>query len=225
MKTLHVTVLWLLIMSTLAAPAYPDQQAQTCTVRGNVVWEYNKFVGTRPDVGAKVFLLRRFSDKILVSPLLRESDPPKGVYVTTVDLLGKFEFTGLPPGTYDLLIRSKNTTRKFTIEFNPAFDYEAWYKQDSEEMRDRIEAGMKAGLSTGESAIQIATRDRNPLDKIQKLNYFMFKKEILEPHFRPEEYSKAALLLLGTEKYKVDSFELKAGDTKELFVDFGNTYI
>ena len=192
----------------------------TCTVRGNVVWQYNRYVGTKADVGAKVLLLRRFEPKLDLSPLLDKTDRDKGVHVTEVDMLGKYEINGLPPGSYDLLILSKNTTRKFTVKFDPLLDYAQHNKRVTEQI---VRAAEKT--IAGEDSENSASAVSDLSDGIEYLNYGMFKDYVLVPHFAEKGYEAAAVVLLRTNKFSVHGkLKLISGESLEMNADFGNTY-
>jgi hypothetical protein len=223
-----IGMLYLLVTSFGTFPLHTEVQTAdgstkvgTCTIRGNVVWKYNEYVGTKADVGAKVLLLRRFEPKLSLSPLLDKTDRDKGAHVTEVDMLGKYEIGGLPPGSYDLLILSKNTTRKFTIKFDPLLDYAEHNKAATERMVRRAEK-MIAGQDSENPASEISDIS----DGIEYLNYEMFKEYILIPHFAEKDYEVVAALLLRTNKFLVrGKLKLVAGESLEINADFGNTYI
>lgn len=64
--------------------------------KGNVYWQYNKYVGNRPDAGADVILYSM-------------SDTSK-FYITKADVRGDFAFDSIPEGLYFSIVQSKNTT-------------------------------------------------------------------------------------------------------------------
>ena len=222
-----IGMLYLLLTSFGTFPLHAEVQTAdgstkvgTCTIRGNVVWQYNRYVGTKADVGAKVLLLRRFEPKLELMPLLDETDRDKGVYVTEVDLLGKYEIGDLPPGSYDLLVLSKNTTRNFTIKFDPLLDYAEHNKLATEQLVRRAEK-MIAGEDSEDPASEFAKNSEG----IEYLNYGMFKDYILVPHFAEKDYKAAAVILLRTNKFSVHGkVKLISGESLEINADFGNTY-
>jgi hypothetical protein len=222
-----IGMLYLLLTSFGTFPLHAEVQTAdgstkvgTCTIRGNVVWKYNEYVGTKADVGAKVLLLRRFEVKVSLRPLLDETDRDKGVHVTAVDMLGKYEIGDLPPGSYDLLILSKNTTRNFTIKFDPLLDYAEHNKRGTEQMVRRAER-----MIAGEDLEDPASELSKDSEEIEYLGYGMFKDYILMPHFAEKDYAVGAVLLLGPNKFLVrGKVKLLAGETLEINADFGNTY-
>ena len=82
------------------------------SVQGTVSWKYNDFVGSRPDVGAKVYLFsENYKEKKGKLYEYNSSRPDDGLYFQTVDKDGKFILNDIPSGSYYLLIVSENTNR------------------------------------------------------------------------------------------------------------------
>ena len=84
----------------------------TGSVTGVITWQYNKYVGTKADVGAQVFLIQK--NKL---PLEEDSSTFWGFHTddptvlsTTVDGMGNYYFDNVPAGDYYILIISKATT-------------------------------------------------------------------------------------------------------------------
>ena len=82
------------------------------SVQGTVSWKYNDFVGSRPDVGAKVYLFsKNYKENKGKTYLYSSSRPDDGLYFQTVDKDGKYILNDIPTGSYYLLIVSENTNR------------------------------------------------------------------------------------------------------------------
>lgn len=84
------------------------------SLKGNITWQYNKFIGTKADVGAKLFLIPldyniKGGDN---DSLANTLDPQghNGVYRAKVDGLGQYTFDNIPSGNYRLVTISNNTT-------------------------------------------------------------------------------------------------------------------
>lgn len=90
------------------------------TAEGTITWQYNNFVGTKGDVGAKVILVRDPFDstvskldatesKMLSGGFPEDESSANGVYSAEADGFGKFMIDGIPSGSYAVLIFSSKT--------------------------------------------------------------------------------------------------------------------
>ena len=68
------------------------------SISGNVSWKYNDYVGNKADAGSEVLLI--------------SMDTIRGVlkYESTADLQGNYKIENILPGSYFLVIKSKNAT-------------------------------------------------------------------------------------------------------------------
>lgn len=86
------------------------------TLQGTITWQYNKYIGTKPDVGANVIAFPKWNlEFISMNDLTLSAESPsyakkKGIYTTKVDGFGNYNLT-LPAGGYYILIKSAKTTR------------------------------------------------------------------------------------------------------------------
>ena len=86
--------------------------AYTGSLTGNVTWQYNKYIGTKPDVGADVLLVQQNhipldSDKTNFLLLTNINDPT--IHSAEVDGMGTYHLDNIPAGDYYLFIVSRNT--------------------------------------------------------------------------------------------------------------------
>lgn len=84
------------------------------TVNGNVTWQYNKFIGTKADTGADVYLIPldfsiKGGDNKKLS-LLSDTKGKNNVFYVKVDGMGQYVLNNIPTGNYRIFIKSKNTT-------------------------------------------------------------------------------------------------------------------
>lgn len=97
-------------------------------VEGCITYQYNKFVGTRGDVGAMLYLIPKdFSIKGGGNEelaTLNQTNGKNGVYSAKVSGYGNYTFGDVPAGNYFAIIISKNTSSGQW--FN---DEEGWEKQ------------------------------------------------------------------------------------------------
>jgi len=103
--------------------------AESGTVEGTITWQYNNFVGTKGDVGAKVML---FPENVRISAadfeLLQDGIPSAAcvhryhLFTGTADGYGKVTIDALPLGSYHGIVYSAKTTRNLSAPFE---SYEA----------------------------------------------------------------------------------------------------
>lgn len=92
--------------------------SQCGNVTGVVTYQYNKYVGTKPDVGAEILLMQTnhtplYSDAgifLSFSEIENYKEDPM-IYCTEVDGMGNYYLDNIPAGYYDLLILSKETNQ------------------------------------------------------------------------------------------------------------------
>lgn len=93
------------------------------TLQGSITWQYNKYIGTKPDIGAKVIAFPKWRlEWISIEDLALSAESPsyakgKGIYSTKVDGFGNYTLA-LPSGEYYILIRSLKTTRNPNEQLN-----------------------------------------------------------------------------------------------------------
>lgn len=88
------------------------------TLQGSITWQYNTYIGTRPDTGADVIAFQKWeAQKISITDLVailngKEDGSDYGIYYTQVDGFGRYSLP-LASGKYTILIRSRKTTRDY----------------------------------------------------------------------------------------------------------------
>ena len=87
-------------------------------LQGLVSWQYNEFVGTKPDVGAKIFLFptrphSKIKDEDVVSFALGiiPEENKNEYYFAKANGNGNYTISNVKPGNYLVLIISENTNR------------------------------------------------------------------------------------------------------------------
>ncbi|TQR39104.1 hypothetical protein [Brevibacillus brevis] len=99
----------------VARTALPIQKG---ALKGTITWQYNDFVGTKPDVNARIYLIPTDFDKNTITDLeestfLYETIAPKGsrLYAAKANGYGNYEIGNVPAGEYHILVVSKQTIR------------------------------------------------------------------------------------------------------------------
>lgn len=98
-------------------------------LKGTVTWQYNKVIGTKPDVGAKIYLIpEKFNKSSMTDKEAKPfamlgsiSEDKKGIlFFKTANGYGNYEINDIPVGKYVILIVSNKTTRNI---HEPIDDY------------------------------------------------------------------------------------------------------
>lgn len=99
-------------------PKKPQSKAPKGNIKGTITWQWNAYIGTKPDVNARVFLIPVGFDKLSLTQqevndyVLTGKIPAKtDLFYKNVDGFGKYEINGIPSGKYVIIVVSKNTTR------------------------------------------------------------------------------------------------------------------
>ncbi len=116
------------------------------TVKGNVTYKYNNYIGYKADVDAKVFLIPKNTKESSIDYSLIylgfDFDMPSTILKTTVDGNGDYIFNNVPIGEYIVLIRSRNSNSNISAGYTQLayiylYDY---FKDDNNYInKDRIE--------------------------------------------------------------------------------------
>jgi hypothetical protein len=103
-----------------ATPTPTATPVSTGSIKGNVTWQYNKYIGTKADTGAYVALippdntsLKGIDHKNFSLLMLNTND---GIYTANVDGFGQYVINNVPVGQYQILVVSKNTTSGVRFE-------------------------------------------------------------------------------------------------------------
>lgn len=104
-------------------------------IKGVVTWQFNQYIGTKPDVGASVALIPtrvnlKINDPFFALSNKQTADQNNNIHTTVVDGNGNYNIDDVPSGTYLLYIYSKNTNSDLTVkdydkdQLSKIFDYE-----------------------------------------------------------------------------------------------------
>jgi frataxin-like iron-binding protein CyaY len=96
------------------------------SISGSVTWQYNDFIGTKPDTGAYIALIPMDIEELEgkdhdAFSLLLDTKGEDGIYTIEVDGNGEYVMNDIPAGEYGVLIVSKNTTSGLRFD-----DEKAW---------------------------------------------------------------------------------------------------
>ena len=94
-------------------PSLVYNKSKCGSITGVVTWQYNKYVGTKPDVGADVMLIQTNHiptdmDNLNIGFVCGAYNDPT-VHYTEVDGMGNYYLDNIPAGEYILLIKSEAT--------------------------------------------------------------------------------------------------------------------
>lgn len=99
--------------------------SKTGGIKGALTYQYNSVIGTKPDVGANVYLIPKNLEKNSLSQSdldaisgNRKNAESVGIYYSKADGYGNYEIKKVPSGDYIALVVSKQTTRDFFSDYN-----------------------------------------------------------------------------------------------------------
>lgn len=88
------------------------------TVKGVITWQYNSYIGTKPDVGAKIFLIpTNFNPKdykkedLELYAMVGSTPKNSNLFFGKADGYGNYEIANVTAGKYILIVSSRKTTR------------------------------------------------------------------------------------------------------------------
>lgn len=99
-----------------------NQQQNISTEKGNlkgtITWQYNDFIGTKPDVGAVIFLIpSNFNPNSITDEDLKQfygnfiAPKNSGIFSTKTNGYGYYEISNVPQGEYIIFIMSRMASR------------------------------------------------------------------------------------------------------------------
>lgn len=94
-------------------------------LEGAITWQYNEFIGTKPDVGADVYLIPKKLKKgsLTTDKLIKVADKKikaesVGIHFASVNGRGDYKIKGIEQGEYIILVISQKTFRDFLTDYN-----------------------------------------------------------------------------------------------------------
>lgn len=185
------------------------------SVAGNVFWEYNKYVGNKPDAGAHIALYSLKDTSVIYGQC---------------DILGNFRIDGVPVGQYVVIVRSKNTNASASDHLRNVLGHLPEIKA--------IARWTNEGLSfQGEYDNLRAKLDSSYMRDAVNGDYMQIIKERRRLEDTLEAFSRRALNEIATkvpfgvipspllDKYYYTIIDVQSEKTQTVVVDFGITYI
>ncbi|MCU0372119.1 MAG: hypothetical protein MUE56_02600, partial [Ignavibacteria bacterium] len=115
---MNPSFIFILVLVFIPHFLFSQNEEQSGQIKGTVTWQYNKYVGTRPDVNATIilipedlkegnyyFIIENNSDVVQTIP---ESEHK--IFLAKANGYGNYEINDVPIGEYFVLIISKKTT-------------------------------------------------------------------------------------------------------------------
>ncbi|QWU14453.1 hypothetical protein SAMN04487895_101765 [Paenibacillus sophorae] len=94
-------------------------------LKGTITWQYNDYVGTKPDVGAEIYLIpvKLKKNSLAISDFVKVADKKitaksVGIYYTVANGYGNFEINNIPVGDYVIYVVSMKTLRDVLTPYN-----------------------------------------------------------------------------------------------------------
>lgn len=204
--------IYILLAVAILACAKPKS-----TVSGNAYWNYNKYVGDKPDAGTSIYLF--------------SSDTSKLVLKTECDVQGNFQIDNVEIGDYTLVAESKNTNASASdifyalmnapslgvnlkaidsTLFNRAFDYH--FKQMHFDIDPDPFLSTDEKLRYYDSAILVRRLSNQYAESL--LKKIPDNSKLLK-----------TLGMVGFRKLRVFSITVEKNKKTVQVIDFGNTYM
>ncbi|WP_429845108.1 hypothetical protein [Brevibacillus sp. FIR094] len=107
--------------SNVVQPEQPALPTQKGSLKGTITWQYNDFVGTKPDVNARILLIRTDFDKNTITDVeegvfaIGLAPKNSGLFAVKANGYGNYEIGNLPVGEYHIMVVSEQTTRNIDL--------------------------------------------------------------------------------------------------------------
>ena len=188
------------------------------SLNGNVFWEYNDYVGNKPDAGSEVKLY---------SITNKESK-----FETTTDVSGNFKIEEIPPGKYFLIVQSKNTTDSPVNHLHNLFfnseNIKNIFGLDLNKFKKEFEEIKRIENKSDEVVIKFdfdkpnSTNESDDFEKAQK--EINTKSVDIISRFPKEFMSKLGIYTGHDRSFDFSVVEIMEGKSSTQNVDFGTTY-
>lgn len=188
---------------------------------GNVYWKYNDYVGNKPDAGSTIELYSF------------DSVRKERRWETNSDVAGNFRFERLLPGSYLLIVTSKNTTNSPEGHLEQlilngyslleVFGYDLFKSNESElKEYNRVDSLFKQVLFAEDKEYGGFTKRYNTYRKFEEQKNQLAAKII---NNLPNDFkTKLGLYTIYSNKQKIETIWIDEGKTANKIVDFGVTY-
>ncbi|MCV4230553.1 copper amine oxidase N-terminal domain-containing protein [Virgibacillus sp. LDC1] len=118
---------------------------ETGNIKGSITWQYNQYIGTKPDIGAKVALIPTTTNNKINSPFFaltnkQTEEDNNNIHTAVVDGNGYYNIDDVPAGKYFLYIYSNNTNSDMTVD---SYDYAQFSKIFDHETMEILENHLK----------------------------------------------------------------------------------
>lgn len=189
------------------------------TLSGNVFWKYNDYVGNKPDAGSFVNLYSTVNKEIN--------------YETTTDVTGNYKIEDIIPGTYYLIIQSKNTTESpkelldnllAYTELKNLFGFdEKKFKKEIDEinaLHDEYQDILNHSNDGKYGELSIA------MDKYETKESEIFEKSMKLISKFPDKFNSKFGVITGYNENSIEIIPIDIEEGKSIIenVDFGTTY-
>lgn len=184
------------------------------SIKGNVFYKYNNFVGNRPDAGSKVYVYS-INDSI-------------SKYSSTTDVRGDYAFDSVPVGLYMVVVRSE-TTKSSARDYFDELNYNRKFIDSI--FRTNISSSLSEYNETISEFEEKASKGLREYEGMKAVNIYDKYTDSVE-HYANRYLTtlpsiiKHELLILGRGGSKVDiqNISVKKGRAETIVTDFGITY-
>ena len=183
------------------------------SLKGNIFWKYNNYVGNKPDAGSSIKLYSLFDTSYLET--------------ATADIQGNYSIDSIPSGEYILIVGSKATTESPFSALTNVYLNAPFLKtiardslqglKDSWDSANVQETGTKMFSSTL-SAYEKLREEKESRDSMNHIADRWFKSKSILVLYRMGK------IISTSPKVKYEMITIKPKRTETVITDFGITY-
>lgn len=183
------------------------------SIKGNVYWKYNNFVGNRPDAGSLIWLYKLGEDDLK--------------YQTTADVRGDYFFDSIPAGPYLMIIKSNDTKSSAHDQFIEVYSnilmLDTTFNVNTKSVVERYKEVISAFVDKAQEGLLSDNKN-----SVKDYDRYMDSVRVYSEKAMSEmpDKLKSKLLMFGTGSPKIDIKGVYVNNkkTENIVTDFGITY-
>lgn len=201
------------ILLTSACFSTTKKQVELGSLKGNVYWKYNDYVGNKPDAGSTITLYSLFDTSYSET--------------VTCDVSGNYSIDSIPAGDYFLVVASKATNERPTDALEIVYMYSSLLKTIA---RDSFQGLKKAwdSLNSLNKASEEVISNSSTYEKLLKQREIRDSMNHIANRWfearSSEALSRIGKIISSTPKVRYEMIIIKPRRVETVVTDFGITY-